>query len=343
MEKEKNSKVRWDVADIILGNSGKNCICKHINESSDLYDRKDIQKEIYEKCCSIAYGSEPLTDDYGPTGDPQLTDFAFEYKDEEIKQFVRFRVAVQLTVKGPYFCLRRINGIIPSLAAQGYGEGIIQRLLNPDRRGLVLFSGEMGTGKTTGAAATIHERLERHGGTGVTLEDPPEYNLQGGHGKYGFCMQRHVHRTKMADEIPGLMRASAPEIIFLGEIRDPKAAQEVILAASNGHLILSTIHGKGITGTLSRLISLSSANSNMSTTEAANMLANSLSLIVHQKLKRYEKQRNANGGIQKVLEVQIADFEDSSKSTAFIQKVAKNEINQFNTLLDKPIPGQSML
>lgn len=302
---------RWDFADMILGGmTGKTVFIKHLNPQSDILKRQDILETIWQGCVDLAYdGKASRTTSGGPAGVIVRRDFAYEYRDEEIREVSRFRVSVQPSTKGVFFCMRRITGTIPLLLQQGYTQNVIDRLLQKDRRGLVLFGGEMGAGKTSAASAMISEWLKANGGSAVTLEDPPEYALQGAHvdkspnakSPGGICIQRATTADRMAEEIPTLMRASAPEIIFLGEIREEKVAREAVLAAANGHLVVSTIHGKGIEGSISRLISLGSTNA-MAYEETAKTVADALSMVIFQKLIRNEKTG------MKILQVTMADF-----------------------------------
>lgn len=322
---------RYDFSDMILGGgSGKTVFIKNLHPASDLLTRPDIYSAIiWRKCVDAAYDGNYKETENGPAGEPVLRDFAYEHLDYELEQVVRFRVSVQISTKGVFFCLRRITGKIPLLSEQGFTQPIIDRLLKNGRRGLVLFGGEMGSGKTTAASATISEWLKKNGGSAITLEDPPEYALQGPHvdketypnSEGGLCIQRATTPEKMAAEIPTLMRAAAPEIIFLGEIREEKVAREAVLAASNGHLVLSTIHGKGIEGAITRLISLG-ASSSMSYENTSKTVANALSMVIFQKLVRSPG--------SKVLQTIMADFMDKDRGTAMRHNIAEMHIEQIS-------------
>lgn len=340
---ETETRNRWDFSDIILsGKHGENVIVKHKHPHSDIDRQPQILKYIFEQCTELAYGGNRGQDGlHGPTGSIAMRDFAFEYPDQELKQVIRFRVNVQPTVKGIHYCMRRINGKIPSLKEQGYPKELIAALLNPRRRGLVLFSGEMGMGKTSAAAATISEWLKANGGHAITLEDPPEYNLMGvhvGEKRSGYCMQKHIQNHKMAEEIPTLMRAGAPEIIFLGEIRNAEVAREVVLAASNGHLVFSTIHGKGIDGALNRLLSLAATGA-IDIKEAAKIISSSLSMVIYQELKR----RQTSTGIEKILLISWMDLMEEDKKTAFANNIAQNKIELLKNLFSSPVQNRSSL
>lgn len=337
-DKLENS-ARYDFSDMILGGaSGKTVFIKNLNPASDILTRADIYSDtIWRKCVELTYDGKYKETPNGPVGEPVLRDFAYEHLDYELKEVVRFRVSVQVSTKGVFFCLRRITGKIPYLDEQGFVPEIIERLLQKDRRGLVLFGGEMGSGKTTAASATIVEWLMKNGGSAITLEDPPEYALQGPHtnkerypqSQGGLCIQRATTPAKMAEEIPTLMRAAAPEIIFLGEIREEKVAREAVLAASNGHLVMSTIHGKGIEGAITRLISLGTSPA-MSYENTAKTVSGALSMVIFQKLIRKESSNT------KILQTIVADFMDKDNGLALRRHVAEQQMEQMsNSLITK--------
>lgn len=335
---------RWDFADLIFGglvNGFPQIVVKHQHQASDITKCRDMLKEIYMGCVQRAFDGQFIDAPDGPAGTIVQPDFAFEYLDPCLEQLVRFRVHAATSVRGVHFFMRRINGKIPSLEAQGYPSEVIKKLLDRNRRGLVLFGGEMGAGKTSAASSMIRAWLSEHGGSAVTLEDPPEYALHGFHkGKMtGYCTQRQCKRDEMAAEIPGLMRMCAPEIIFLGEIRSPEVAREAVLAAANGHLIVSTIHGKGIEGVINRILSLS-ATPSMTVENVAKMLSESLSLVVYQDLRR---QVTSQGGFEKVLSVSNMDIMDEAKRTAFASAIRNNRIEQLKQQFGSPSRLKSTL
>lgn len=116
--------------------------------------------------------------------------------------------------------------------------------------GLVLISGPTGSGKSTTLYATLR-LLNEVSGNILTIEDPVEYTLEG------------VNQVQLKEEI-GLTFTSAlrtflrqdPDIIMLGEIRDPDTAQMAIRSSLTGHLIFSTIHTNSAWGCVSRLIDM---------------------------------------------------------------------------------------
>jgi general secretion pathway protein E len=112
---------------------------------------------------------------------------------------------------------------------------------------LCLICGETGSGKTTTLNASVRE-LDRFGKKIYTAEDPVEYripyvgqvSMNSGVG-YGF-----------AQAIRNFMRAD-PDVMILGEVRDPDTARNAVKAAETGHLVIATLHTGNIVSSLSRL------------------------------------------------------------------------------------------
>lgn len=323
MAEHDGEKTRWDFSDIIIGGHGELQSIKNMHPDSDFPNHPEIVKKLWEECLKEAFPDGGYKDDkiYGPVGEPEKRDFSIVFIDEVSNppRQVRFRVCVLSSTEGVVFCLRRISETIPELTDQGYPKEIITDLLNPDRRGLVLFGGEMGVGKTTGATSFVMTWLRKNGYSAVALEDPAEYGLHGPHSPVedddvgGFCIQRPCKSENMPSEMAVVMRASAPEIIFVGEIRDAMTALAVLLAASNGQLIVSTIHGNGIPGCINRLVSLVASLGTMKTDEVMKLLGDSLSMIMTQELIRPGKD-DEDG--RKMLRVSWIDFMPASDNAS---------------------------
>ena len=119
------------------------------------------------------------------------------------------------------------------------------------RRGLVLIGGATGTGKSTTLAALIHEINRRESRHIITIEDPVEYE--------------HLHLKSIVEQVeigvdapdfPTALRAAlrqAPDIIVVGEMRDPETMHIAVAAAETGHLVLSTLHTSDVPSTVSRI------------------------------------------------------------------------------------------
>lgn len=121
-------------------------------------------------------------------------------------------------------------------------------------RGLVLVTGPTGSGKTTTLAAMIDlintERSDTHI---LTLEDPIEFKHPR---KEAVVTQRELGRDflNFADGLRAALRED-PDVIMLGEMRDPDTMEAALIAAETGHLVFSTVHTIGAKDTVDRIIS----------------------------------------------------------------------------------------
>jgi Tfp pilus assembly pilus retraction ATPase PilT len=197
---------------------------------------------------------------------------------------VRCRLSRQKMSDGTsWVCARRINTVIPEIDKLNLSPNIVNHMLGLGRRdGLIVVSGATGQGKTTTAVALLSYYLRNFGGTAVTIEDPCEFMLAGRHGTGGQCFQVEVEKEE--DWAVCLKRALrwAPRYIYVGEIRTPKAAEQVLRAASTGHLVITTVHAGTIEEALMGLIFLAEQAMGSG---VYNMLATSLTALVSQSIK----------------------------------------------------------
>ncbi|MBT28082.1 MAG: hypothetical protein CMO01_00365 [Thalassobius sp.] len=201
------------------------------------------------------------------------------------------------------WCLRRIGDTPPTLDELNlprFLHGSLKESVT--RRGLVLVSGSFGSGKTTTSAACIQTWVEEACEVGVTLEDPPEFPLGVPEGK-GMIYQINISDRDPAEAIKHVRRY-APRYVFLGEIRTPEAARELLHMAASGPLVLCTIHASDPIQALTSLILF--ASSAMEPDMARQLAARCISLIVHQEM-------NAGTVQARMLEVDDSDYGIQSK------------------------------
>jgi twitching motility protein PilT len=196
---------------------------------------------------------------------------------------MRFRLAhTRLANSETWAVLRKINAVVPRLQDLGYAPHIARYLLNLGRRdGLVVFAGPTGHGKTTSCFSLLQEYLRVYGGVGMTVEDPVEYQLEGEIGPNAYCYQVQVaHDEDWATPLKRSLRWT-PRYLLVGEVRSPAAAEQILRAATTGHLVLTTIHAGSIEDSLMGLLQLASQNLGSG---AKNILAQGLTAVVHQHL-----------------------------------------------------------
>ncbi len=119
------------------------------------------------------------------------------------------------------------------------------------RRGLVLIGGAAGAGKSTTLAALVNEINQRDARHIVTIEDPVEYE----HAHVRSVIEQ-VEVGTDAPDFPTALRAAlrqAPDVLVVGEMRDPESMAIAVSAAETGHLVLSTLHTTDVASAISRI------------------------------------------------------------------------------------------
>ncbi|MCU7839172.1 MAG: PilT/PilU family type 4a pilus ATPase [Candidatus Thiodiazotropha sp. (ex Lucinoma annulata)] len=166
------------------------------------------------------------------------------------KNIGRFRVSSFIQRDAVGMVLRRIETKIPTLESL-YLPPILQDL-SMTKRGLVIFVGATGTGKSTSLAAMIGYRNTRGDGHIISIEDPIEYMHD-----HNSCIitQREVGIDTESYEIAlkNTLR-QAPDVILIGEIRTRQTMEHAITFAETGHLCLSTLHANNANQALDRII-----------------------------------------------------------------------------------------
>ena len=162
----------------------------------------------------------------------------------------RFRVSAFYQRNFAGMVLRRIETEIPSLDDLQLPE-IIKKLAMT-KRGLIIFVGATGTGKSTSLAAMIGYRNANSKGHIITIEDPIEFVHE-----HGGCMvtQREVGVDTPSFEVAlkNTLR-QAPDVIMIGEIRSSETMDYAVAFAETGHLCLATLHANNANQALDRII-----------------------------------------------------------------------------------------
>ncbi|WP_026471019.1 PilT/PilU family type 4a pilus ATPase [Alkanindiges illinoisensis] len=172
--------------------------------------------------------------------------FAITDKDET----ARFRVSAFVQRDFPGMILRRIETHIPSV--EDLKLPTVIKDLAMTKRGIIIFVGATGTGKSTSLASMIGHRNKNSRGHIITIEDPIEFVHQ-----HSGCIitQREVGIDTESFEIAlkNTLR-QAPDVILIGEIRTREVMDYAIAFAETGHLVLATLHANNANQALDRII-----------------------------------------------------------------------------------------
>ena len=164
---------------------------------------------------------------------------------------VRCRINVMKTNRGVGLAIRLLSSFQPTLDKLN---------LHPDLKdiahrshGLVLISGPTGSGKSSTLAALIQEINLSQSKHIITIENPIEYHFKA---LKSFIRQREVGRDTPSFS-QGLMDAlrEDPDVLMIGEMREPDIMKLTLNAAETGHLVLSTVHSGSVAEALQRVVS----------------------------------------------------------------------------------------
>ncbi|MCE9591556.1 MAG: PilT/PilU family type 4a pilus ATPase [Planctomycetes bacterium] len=210
----------------------------------------------------------------------KVKDVDFSY---EIPGLGRFRVNAHMQRQTIAIAMRGIKEKIPPLKDLNLPEVISRLTYLP--RGLILVTGDTGSGKSTTLAAMIQAMNDRYPAHIITLEDPIEYKL--------VSNKCTIEQRELGDDTPsfasGLRHVlrQDPDIILVGEMRDLETTAAAITAAETGHLVLSTLHTVNASQTVERIIDMYPSDQQ---NQIRSMLANTLQAVVSQTLfKRVDK------------------------------------------------------
>lgn len=208
----------------------------------------------------------------------------------------RFRVNVYRQ-RGTYsVAIRSLPFNIPSFDSLGLPQ--IVRSFARKTRGLVLATGPTGSGKSTTLASLLNLINEERRAHIITIEDPIEYLHKH---KNGLIDQREVGAD--AKSFASALRATLredPDVILVGEMRDPETISIALTAAETGHLVFSTLHTVGAAKTIDRIIdSFPPAQQN----QVKSQLATVLEGVISQQLIP----RRNGSGIIAAIEVMVVN------------------------------------
>ncbi len=199
-------------------------------------------------------------------------DFAFTFPDAG-----RFRINIYMQRNSVSIAMRHIIEDPPSLESLGLGSWIEEFALQ--QQGLILITGPVGHGKTTTMAALIDVINTQRKCNIITIEDPIEYLHKH---KSSNVNQREVgiDTASFQQGLKHIYR-EAPDVIVIGEMRDPESCAIAIQAAETGHLVLSTLHSSTSTATIERIIDMFPSHQQ---NQIRLQLADNFLLILNQRL-----------------------------------------------------------
>jgi twitching motility protein PilT len=166
-----------------------------------------------------------------------------------IESLGRFRINLHRERGSAAATVRALPSKVPGLEELRLPAGI--GALAKLQRGLVIIGGATGSGKTTTLAALVNEINQREARHIVTIEDPIEYEHT-----HNLSVIEQVEIGIDAPDFPTALRAAmrqAPDVIVVGEMRDPETARIALSAAETGHLVFTTLHTTDAASTVSRI------------------------------------------------------------------------------------------
>jgi twitching motility protein PilT len=191
---------------------------------------------------------------------------------------LQFRINVFRDNDGIAAAIRALALDVPDVEKIGFPNDIWEDIVNR-KQGLVLLTGITGAGKSTTIASLIGRISQQTACRIFTVEDPIEYILPQ---KASIISQREGGRDVKSfyDGLKEMMRED-PDIIFVGEMRDPETIAMTLMAAETGHLVFSTLHTRDVTGSVTRILDYFPEGRQA---EVRNQLSLGLAYVICQKL-----------------------------------------------------------
>ena len=238
------------------------------------------------------------------------TDFAFE-----LPNVARFRVNAFTSNRGPAAVFRTVPSTVLTLEDLK-APRIFQKIADHPR-GLVLVTGPTGSGKSTTLAAMINYINDTQPSHILTIEDPIEFVHQS---KKALVNQRelHQHTHSFANALKSALRED-PDVILVGEMRDPETIGLALTAAETGHLVFGTLHTTGAAKTVDRIVDVFPAGEKEM---VRSMLSESLRAVISQTLL---KTKDGSG--------RVAAHEIMLSTPAVRNLIRENKIAQIGSVM----------
>jgi twitching motility protein PilT len=207
----------------------------------------------------------------------------------------RFRVSAFFQRGSIAATIRIVRFKLPDPKKLGIPDAVLEA--HKYKSGLVLVTGPSGSGKSTTLASIINLINENRSGHILTVEDPIEYLHPH---KNCIVNQREVNMdcSSYADALRVSMR-QAPDVIFIGEMRDLETISAAVTAAETGHYVLSTLHTKGAANSIDRIVDVFPPGQQQ---QIRLQLSSVLKLVVSQQLVP-----TTGGGLTGAFEIMIVN------------------------------------
>lgn len=207
---------------------------------------------------------EPLSDEIMRPGEIDVIaqDIMDDAQKEKFAEVPEMNLAISRSGLGRYrvnifkqrnqtsMVIRRLGTDLPNYKDLGLPPALMDLIMQ--KRGLILFVGGTGSGKSTSLAALIDYRNENSHGHIITIEDPVEFT----HRHKGCIVnQREVGTDTLTfdDALANTLR-QAPDVILIGEIRHQETMEHALAFSETGHLCLSTLHANNANQAMDRII-----------------------------------------------------------------------------------------
>lgn len=216
----------------------------------------------------------------GLLGDSEWTAFFQQRSHDSSRtiQGVRCRINMFYSSRGVGFAIRILTAFQATIERLNLHPDLKKLMNNP--HGLILVSGPTGSGKSSTLAALIQEVNLSQARHIITLESPIEYFFRP---RKAFIRQREVGRDTPSFEQALLdSLRQDPDILMVGEMRDPETMRLTLSASETGHLVLGTLHSSTCAEALQRVVSAFPAESQPS---VAAQLSDSLVAVITQRLR----------------------------------------------------------
>jgi twitching motility protein PilT len=169
----------------------------------------------------------------------------------ELPGIGRFRVNIFRQKGNLGFVLRHVESNVPSFEELNLPAVVLTKLASANR-GLILVTGQTGSGKSTSMASMVNFINEKFNKHVITIEDPIEFIFKD--------RKSIVDQREVGTDTPSFLKAlkmavrQSPDVILIGEMRDQETTEAALAAAETGHLVLSTLHTVNAIQTVERII-----------------------------------------------------------------------------------------